>query len=75
MMEVMKNSCGEMEVEKIKVTEAEVVVRRVNLGFYFEIKYKEVGSESYNIGFGSYNIHFVFQWLDKYLEIVKDKDC
>jgi hypothetical protein len=33
MMEVMKNSCGEMEVEKIKVTEAEVVVRRVNLGF------------------------------------------
>lgn len=42
MMEVMKNSCGEMEVEKIKVTEAEVVVRRVNLGFYFEIKYKGV---------------------------------
>lgn len=75
MMEVVKNSCGEMEVEKIKVTEAEVVVRRVNLGFYFEIKYKEVGSEFYNVGFGSYSIHFVFQWLDKYLEIVKDKDC
>ena len=56
MMEVMKNQQGNMEVEKIKVTEAEVVVRRVNLGFYFEIKYKEVGSESYNVGFGSYNV-------------------
>lgn len=71
MMEVMKNQQENMEVEKIKVTEAEVVVRRVNLGFYFEIKYKEVGSEYYNVGFGSYNIHFVFQWLGKYFEIVK----
>lgn len=70
-MEDTKNPCEDMECEKIKVTEAEVVVRRVNLGFYFEIKYKEIGSESYNVGFWSYNIHFVFRCLDKYLEIVK----
>lgn len=67
-MEATKNQCGDMEVEKIKVTEAEVVVRRTNLSYYFEIKYKEVGNEYYSVGFGSYNIHVVFQYLDKYLE-------
>ena len=70
-LEATKNPCGDMECEKIKVTEAEVVVRKTNVGFYFGIKYKEVGAEYYNVGFGSYNIHIVFQWLNKYLEIVK----
>lgn len=59
--------------EKIKVTEAEVIVRRCNTGFYFEIKYKRVGEEHYNIGYGSCNIHVVFVWLDKCFEIVKEE--
>ena len=62
-----------MEETKIKVTEAEVIVERVAVGFYFEIKYRKVGEEHYNIGFGSYNIHMVFDWLDKYFEIVSQK--
>lgn len=59
-----------MEETKIKVTEAEVIVKRVTVGFYFMIKYKKVGEENYNIGFGSYNVHMVFDWLGKYFEIV-----
>lgn len=59
-----------MEETKIKVTEVEVIVQRVTVGFYFMIKYKKVGEENYNIGFGSYNVHMVFDWLDKYFEIV-----
>lgn len=62
-----------MEETKIKVTEAEVIVQRVTVGFYFMIKYKEVGEEHYNIGFGSYNIHMVFDWLNKYFEIVSQE--
>lgn len=62
-----------MEETKIKVTEAEVIVQRVTVGFYFMIKYKEVGEEHYNIGFGSYNIHFVFQLLNKCFEIVSQE--
>lgn len=75
MVEVDKSALQELEQERIKVTEANVIVRRTNIGFYFEIKYRELNAEHYNVGFGSYNIHFVFQWLDKYLEIVKDKGC
>ena len=41
--------------------------------FYFEIKYKRVGEENYNIGYGSCNIHVVFDWLDKCFEIVKEE--
>lgn len=59
-----------MEETKIKVTEAEVIVKRVAVGFYFEIKYRKVGEEHYNIGFGSYDVHMVFDWLGKYFEIV-----
>lgn len=60
--------------EKNIVTEAEVIVRRTNQGFYFEIKYKYAGAKDYTIGYGSYNIHFVFQWLDEYFEIVPVKE-
>ena len=59
--------------EKEIVTEAEVIVRRTNQGFYFMIKYKYVGDKDYTLGYGSYNIHFVFQWLDEYFEIVSQE--
>lgn len=62
-----------MEETKIKVTEAEVIVQRVTVGFYFMIKYKKVGEENYNIGFGSYNVHMAFDWLGKYFEIVSQE--
>lgn len=71
-MEIDKSTQELLEREKIKVTEAEVIVRRCNTGFYFEIKYKRIGQEHYNIGYGSCNIHVVFVWLDKCFEIVKE---
>ena len=72
-MEINNSTPESLEREKIKVTEAEVIVRRCNTGFYFEIKYKRVGQEHYNIGYGSCNIHVVFDWLDKCFEIVKEE--
>ena len=72
MVEVDKSALPELEQEKIKVTEANVIVRRTNIGFYFEIKYREVGKQYYNVGFGSYNIHIVFNYLDESFEFAKD---
>lgn len=72
-MEIDKSTPELLEREKIKVTEAEVIVRRCNTGFYFEIKYKRVGEEHYTIGFGSCNIHVVFDWLDKCFEFVSQE--
>lgn len=73
-MEIDKSTPELLEREKLKVTEAEVVVRRTNQGFYFEIKYKYAGAKDYMIGYGSYNIYFVFQWLDEYFEIVPEEE-
>jgi hypothetical protein len=69
-MEIAKSTPEVISVEKTKVTEAEVIVERVEIGYYFCIKYKEVGQDYFNIGFGSSNVHLVFNWLDEYLEIV-----
>lgn len=73
-MEFDKSTPELLEREKIMVTEAEVVVRKCNIGFYFEIKYKVVNEKHYNTGFGSCNLHTVFNWLDTCFKFVKDED-
>lgn len=58
--------------EKTKVISAEIIVAGTKDKPYFEIKYKEVGKDYYNIGFGSYYLENVFEWIEKYLEIVNE---
>ena len=57
--------------DKIKVTSLEVIVTGSKRKPYFEIKYKEVGTENYNIGYSSYNLDFVLDWKEKCFELVK----
>lgn len=56
--------------EKIKVTSLEIIVTGTKDKPYFQIKYKEVGKEYYNIGYGSYELNYVFGWKEKCFEIV-----
>lgn len=56
--------------EKIKVTSLEIIVTGTKEKPYFEIKYKEVGKEEYNIGYSSYDLNNVFIWKDECFEIV-----
>ena len=72
--EVKKGYKMKENFEKEFVTEAEVIVRRIETGFYFQIRYKNVGNDFYNVGFGSYNIHNVFSWLDEYFVFVNSQD-
>lgn len=58
--------------EKTKVISAEIIVTGTKDKPLFEIKYKEVGKDYYNIGFGSYYLENVFEWREKYLEIVNE---
>lgn len=66
----MGETNNSLKNEKEIVTEAEVIVRRNNIGFYFEIKYKRAWEEYYNIGYRSSDIHVVFNWLDTCFELV-----
>lgn len=56
--------------EKIKVTSLEIIVTGTKDKPYFEIKYKEVGKEDYNIGYSSYELDNVFSWKEECFEIV-----
>lgn len=61
-------------MEKIKVSEIEIIVTEKKEKPYFEIKYREVGKRHYNIGFSSYNLDYVFDWKEKNFEVIKPKN-
>lgn len=55
---------------KIKATSAEIVVRGTIDKPYYEIKYREIGSSEYHVGYSSYDLNNVFEWLKECFEIV-----
>lgn len=71
------NSLCKSEVpktEKIKVTKLKIIVTGTKDKPYFELMYKEVGKEDYNIGYSSYNLNNVFDWKEKCFELVVPED-
>lgn len=70
--ELLNSELAEKSDEKIKVTNAEIVVSGSVLKPYFCIHYKEVGQEMDTLGFGSYHLPFVFECLAHYFELVEE---
>lgn len=58
-------------VEKNKVTSLEIIVRMVGDKPYYELKYREVGKEYYSVGYSSYDLKIVLEYIDTYFEIVE----
>ena len=56
--------------ERIRVTDICIIVTGTKEKPYFQIKYKKVGKEEYNIGFGSYQLDLVFIWKEELFKIV-----
>ena len=65
---------SENKVNKLVVDDIEVIVstRDITRKPYFEIKYREVGRDDYNIGFGSYDLKNVLKWKEEEFVIVSD---
>lgn len=61
------------KTEKIKVTKLKIIVTGTKEKPYFELMYKEVGKEYYNIGYSSYDLNNVFDWKEKCFELVVSK--
>lgn len=72
----MGNFCNEAvgninsENTKIKVTSAEIVVHGTVDKPYYEIKYYDIADGEYHIGYSSYNLNYVFKWLEECFDIV-----
>lgn len=63
-----------MNNEKLKVLSADIIVTGTKDKPYYEIKYKEVGKNHYNIGYGSYCLDYVFEWKNECFTIVEKKN-
>ena len=64
---------SDLKNEKVIVTSLEIIVTGTKEKPYFEIKYKEVGKEDYNIGYSSYDLNNVFDWREECFELVEVK--
>lgn len=57
--------------KKYKVKSAKIVVRKIGEKPYYEIKYFDLSDNKYHIGYGSYKLEYVFEWLEQCFEIVE----
>ena len=65
---------SENKGNKLVVDDIEVIVRGVANKPHYEIKYREVGNDDYNIGFGSYDLNNVLKWKEEEFEVVSEKE-
>lgn len=74
MSELLSRDKEVNQKDKIKVTEAEIVVHGTVEKPYYEIKYFDIADQQYHIGYSSYYLEFVFKWLNECFEIVGEKE-
>lgn len=71
MTECMKSMAKEPKGERIKVSDLEIIVTMIDKKPYYEIKYKEIGSNHYSVGYSSYKLENVLSWRDECFEVVE----
>jgi hypothetical protein len=70
MMECMKSMAKKPKGERIKVSDLEIIVTMIDKDPYYEIKYKKIGENHYNVGYSSYKLENVLAWKDECFEIM-----
>lgn len=70
MTECMKSMAKKPKGERIKVSDLEIIVTMIDKDPYYEIKYKKIGENHYNVGYSSYKLENVLAWRDECFEIM-----
>lgn len=60
-----------MDVKKTKVESLDIIVTMMEDKPYYGIKYKEIGSDHFCIGYSSYRLDYVLEWKKQYFELVE----
>lgn len=68
------NKVPENDDTKNKVTSLEIIVRMIDNKPYYEIKYKKVNEDYYQVGYSSFNIDNVLKWRDEFFELVESEE-
>lgn len=56
---------------KVKVNSLEIIVRMISNKPYYNLRYKEIDKKDYSIGYSSYDLKIVLDYIDTYFEIVE----
>lgn len=72
MIECIRTAARDSKTERIKVSCLDIIVTMIGKKPYYEIKYKEIGENHYNVGYSSYKLENVLAWKDECFEIVKE---
>lgn len=70
----MEKQTEQKTSEKIKVTDIDIIVGCYNGRNYYEIKFKEVGKDYYDTGFGSYVLENVLREKEENFELVTEEE-
>lgn len=71
---ILDNTLSEENIEKIKVSSAEIVVHGTREEPYYEIECFDLHDNEMHVGYSSYNLDTVFGYLEKYFEIANEKE-
>ena len=63
---------GVKKEAKIKTPLAKIIVSGTAEKPYYDILWLDAKNKTFNIGYGSYNLTYVFQWLSEHFEVVED---
>ncbi len=69
-MEKTKTSCDNVVTEKIKAFDPHIVVNKADSEPYYMIQYYDVSDKKWHLGYGSFYLSFVREWLrDEFEEV------
>lgn len=71
---ISRNALSEESSDKVRVSSAEIVVHGTKEKPYYEIEYFDLSDSEMHIGFSSYKLDVVFGYLEKYFDIVNEKE-
>lgn len=59
------------KVKEERVTDLSIIMEMIDGKPYYSVQYRNVGENGYNIGYSSYNLKTVLEFIDEYFEIVE----
>ena len=62
---------GMSKVKEERVTDLSIIMEMIDGKPYYSVQYRNVGENGYNIGYSSYDLKTVLEFIDEYFEIVE----
>lgn len=59
------------EIKEERVTDLSIIMEMIDSKPYYSVQYRNVGEDGYNIGYSSYNLKTVLEFIGEYFEIVE----